>query len=67
MERATDQLLPSQSRAKEIRMEIVMISVAAITCVFYVYAFVKFAMELDARESLDQRRLTQILPLKTLV
>jgi hypothetical protein len=48
-------------------MEILLGSLAAITCVFYVYAFVKFARERDARESLDRRRLTQILPLKTLV
>lgn len=48
-------------------MEIVLGSVAAITCVFYLYAFVKFSRARDARESLDRRRLTQILPLKTQV
>ena len=46
-------------------MEIVLGSAAAVTCVFYLYAFVKFSRAREARESLDRRRLTQILPFKT--
>lgn len=48
-------------------MQIVLGSLAAVTCVFYLYALVKCSRARDARESLDRRRLTQILPLKTLV
>ena len=44
-------------------MEIVLGSLAAVTCVFYLYALMKFARERDAREALDRRIPTVILPL----
>jgi hypothetical protein len=42
-------------------MEIVLGSVAAVICVFYAYAFLKFAKDRDARETVA-RRMTVALP-----
>jgi hypothetical protein len=48
---------------EEHTMEIVLGSLAGVTCVFYAYAFVKFARERVANEALKRRLPTVILPL----
>jgi hypothetical protein len=48
---------------EEDTMEIVLGSLAGVTCVLYAYAFVKFARERVANEALKRRLPTVILPL----
>ena len=48
---------------EEHTMEIVLGSLAGVTCVFYAYVFVKFARERITNEALKRRLPTVILPL----
>ncbi len=48
---------------EEHTVDIVLGSLAGATCIFYAYAFVKFARERVANEALKRRLPTVILPL----